>query len=137
MYKKASNISNPNEINQKTQTLQSYKGKRNRRNPYHPPLKCHRNNPATINFKTNFPKLFNYPKVQLKKCPKWLPKAVNITLKNLILNPKIKVTKKIADYCRKDCYIQTRCLKKNFIGTYIRSPLNPNLWIWINFNMEI
>ena len=131
MYKKASNISNPKEINQ------IYKGKRNRRNPYHPPLKCHRNNPATINFKTNFPKLFNYPKVQLKKCPKWLPKAVNITLKNLILNPKIKVTKRIADYCRKDCYIQTRCLKKNFIGTYIRSPLNPNLWIWINFNMEI
>ena len=130
MYKKASNISNPKEINQ------IYKGKRNRRNPYHPPLKCLRNNPATINFKTNFPKLFNYPKVQLKKCPKWLPKAVNITLKKLILNPKIKVTKRTALYCRKDCYIQTRCLKKNFIGTYIRSPLNPNLWIWINFNME-
>ena len=131
MYKKASNISNPKEVNQ------IYKGKRNRRNPYHPPLKCHRNNPATINFKTNFPKLFNYPKVQLKKCPKWLPKAVNITLKNLILNPEIKVTKRTAHYCKKDCYIQTRCLKRNFIGTYIRSPLDPNLWIWINFNMEI
>ena len=137
MYKKVSNIRNLKEINQKTQTLQSYKGKRNRRNPYHPPLKCHRNNPATINFKTKFPKLFSHPNVQLKKCPKWLPKAVNITLKKLILNPKIKVTRRIADYCRKDCYIQTRCLKRNFIGTYIRSPLDPNLWIWINFNMEI
>ena len=131
MYKKASNISNPKEVNQ------TYKRKRNRRNPYHPPLKCLRNNPTTINFKTNFPKLFNHPKVQLKKCPKWPPKAVNITLNKLILNPEIKVTKKTAHYCRKDCYIQTRCLKKNFIGTYIRSPLNPNLWIWINFNMEI
>ncbi len=131
MYKKASNISNPKEVNQ------IYKGKRNRRNPYHPPLKCHPNNPPTINFKTNFPKLFNHPKVQLKKCPKWLPKAVNITHKKLILNPKIKVTRRTADYCRKDCYIQTRCLKWNFIGTYIRSPLDPNLWIWINFNIGI
>ena len=137
MYKKASNIRNPKEINQKTQTLQSYKRKRNRRNPYHPPLKCHRNNPATINFKTKFPKLFSHPNVQLKKCPKWLPKAVNITLKKLILNPKIKVTRRVADYCRKDCYIQIRCLKRNFIGTYIRSPLDPNLWIWINFDMRI
>ena len=71
MYKKPSNISNPKKVNQ------TYKRKRNRQNPYHPPLKCLRNNPTTINFKTNFPKLFNLPKVQLKKRPKWPPKAVN------------------------------------------------------------
>ena len=63
MYKKPSNISNPKKVNQ------TYKRKRNRRNPYLPPLKCLRNNPATINFKTNFPKLFNHPKVQLKRMP--------------------------------------------------------------------
>ena len=74
MYKKASNISNPKGINQKAQTLQSYRGKRNRRNPYNPPLKCHRNNPATINFKTKFPKLFNYPNVQLKNARNGPPK---------------------------------------------------------------
>ena len=129
MYKKAPNTSNPKKVNQ------TYKRKRNRQN--HPPLKCLCNNPSTINFKTNFPKLFNHPKVQLKKCPKWPPKAVNIILNKLILNPEIKVTKKIAHYCRKDCYIQTRRLKRNFIGTYIKSPLNPNLWIWIKFNMKI
>ena len=105
MYKKPSNISNPKKVNQ------TYKRKRNRQN--HPPLRCLRNNPTTINFKTNFPKLFNHPKVQLKKCPKWPPKAVNITLKNLILNPEIKVTKRTAHYCKRDCYIQTRCLKRN------------------------
>ena len=137
MYKKASNISNPKEINQKTQTLQSYKGKRNRRNPYHPPLKCHRNNPATIDFKTEFPKLFNYPNVQLKNARNGSPKPSTSLSKKLILNPKIKVTRRTAVYCRKDCYIQIRCLKRNFIGTHIRSPLDPNLWIWINFNMEI
>ena len=74
MYKKPSNISNPKKVNQ------TYKRKRNRQN--HPPLRCLRNNPTTINFKTNFPKLFNLPKVQLKKRPKWPPKAVNIILIN-------------------------------------------------------
>ena len=108
MYKKPSNISNPKKVNQ------TYKRKRNRRNLIsHHNISHIRNNPATINFKTNFPKLFNHPKVQLKKCPKWPPKAVNITLKNLILNPEIKVTKRTAHYCKRDCYIQTRCLKRN------------------------
>ena len=72
MYKKVSNTSNPKKVNQ------TYKRKkRNRQN--HPPLtlRCLRNNPTTINFKTNFPKLFNHPKVQSKKRPKWSPKAVN------------------------------------------------------------
>ena len=137
MYKKVSNTRNLKEINQKTQKLQGYERERNRRNPYHPPLKCHLNNSATINFKTKFSKLFSHPNVQLKKCLRWFPKAVNIILKKLILNPKIKVTRRVADYCRKDCYIQIRCHKRNFIGTYIVSPLDPNLWIWINFDMRI
>ena len=64
MYKKPSNISNPKKVNQ------TYKRKRNRRNLIsHHNISHIRNNPATINFKTNFPKLFNHPKVQLKKMP--------------------------------------------------------------------
>ena len=62
MYKRPSNISSPKKVNQ------TYKGKRNRRNPisHHNIFHIH-NNLATINFKTNFPKLFTLPKVQLKK----------------------------------------------------------------------
>ena len=74
MYKKILKIGNLKEINQKTQKLQSYKKGKNRRNPYHPPLKCHRNNPATIDFKTEFPKPFNYPNVQLKNARNGPPK---------------------------------------------------------------
>ena len=76
MYKKAPNTSNPKKVNQ------TYKRKRNRRNPYLPPLKCPRNNPATINFKTKFPKLFNYPNVQLKNARNGSPKQSTSLTKN-------------------------------------------------------
>ena len=137
MDKAISKIRNLRETKQKTQNLQSYKKRKSKRNPYHPPLKCHLINSATFNFRTTYSKLFSHPSVQLKECLRWSPKAVNVPLKKLILNPKIKVTRRVADYCRKDCYIQIRCHKRNFIGTYIISPLDPNLWIWINFDMRI
>ena len=130
-------IRNLREIKQK---LQCYKKRKGSQNPYHPSLNCHIINSATFNFKATYSKLFSHLRVQLEKleeCLRWLPKAVNIPLKKLILNPKNKVTRRVADYCRKDCYIQIRCHKRNFIGTYIISPLDPNLWIWINFDMRI
>ena len=52
MYKKISKIRNLREINQKTLNSQSYKRGQSRRNPYHPPLKCHLINSATFNFRT-------------------------------------------------------------------------------------
>ena len=137
MDKEISKIRNLREINQKTQNSQSYKRGKSRRNPYHPPLKCHLINSATFNFRTTYSKLFSHPSVQLKECLRWSPQAVNVPLKKLILNPKFKVTRRVADYCRKDCYTQIRCHKRNFIGTYIISPLDPNLWIWINFDMRV
>ena len=130
-------IRNLREIKQKIQKLQCYKKRKGRRNPYHPPLNCHFINSATFNFRATYSKLFSHPRVQLKECLRWLPKAVNIPLKKLILKPKIKVTRRVADYCRKDCYIQIRCHNKNSIGTYIISPLDPNLLIWINFDMSV
>ena len=137
LYKKISKIRNLREINQKTQNSQSYKRGKSRRNPYHPPLKCHLINSATFNFRTTYSKLFSHPSVQLKECLRWSPQAVNVPLKKLILNPKFKVTRRVTDYCRKDCYIQIKCHKRNFIGTYIKSSLDHNLWIRINLDMRI
>ena len=130
-------IRNLREIKQK---LQCYKKRKGSQNPYHPSLNCHIVNSATLNFKATYSKLFSHLRVQLEKleeCLRWLPKAVNIPLKKLILEPKIKVTRRVADYCRKDCYIQIRCHNKNSIGTYIISPLDPNLLIWVNFDMSV
>ena len=130
-------IRNLREIKQKLKKLQCYKRRKGSRNHYPPPLNCHFINSATFNFRATYSKLFSHPSVQLKECLRLSPKAVNVPLKKLILNPKIKVTRRVADYCRKDCYIQIRCHKRNFIGTYIISPLDPNLWIWINFDMRV
>ena len=135
MDKAISKIRNLREIKQKTQNLQSYK--KSKQNPYHPLLKCHLINSATFNFRTTYSKFFSHPSVQLKECLRWSPQAVNVPLKKLILNPKIKVTRRVADYCRKDCYIQIKCHKRNFIGTYIKPSLDPNLWIRINLDMRI
>ena len=122
------------------QKLQCYKRRKGSQNPYHPSLNCHIVNSATLNFKATYSKLFSHLHVQLEKleeCLKWLPKAVNIPLKKQTLEPEIKVTKRIAGCCRRDCYIQIRCLDKNSKGTYIKSPLDPNLWIWVKIDMSL
>ena len=140
MDKVISKIRNLREIKQKTQNLQCYKKGKGKRNPYHPPLKCHLINSATFNFRATYSKLFSHLRVQLEKleeCLRWLPKAVNIPLKMLILEPEIKVTKRIAGCCRRDCYIQIRCHNKNSIGTYIRSSLDSNSLIWVKFDMNL
>ena len=122
------------------QKLQCYKRKKGSQNPYHPSLNCHIVNSATLNFKATHSKLFSHLCVQLEKleeCLKWLPKAVNIPLKKQTLEPKIKVTKRVAVCCRRNCYIQIRCLDKNSKGTYIKSSLDPNLWIWVKIDMSL
>ena len=130
-------IKNFRKINQKLQCCKKEKG---RRNPYHPPLNCYFINSATFNFRATHSKLFSHLRVKVQKleeCLRWLPKAVNIPLKKLNLEPKIKVTKEIAGCCRRDCYVKIRCHNKKSIGTYIKSSLDPNLWIRINLDMRI
>ena len=98
-------IRNLREIKQK---LQCYKKGKGSQNPYHPSLNCHIVNSATLNFKVTHSKLFSHLCVQLEKleeCLKWLPKAVNIPLKKQTLEPEIKVTKRIAGCCRRDCML--------------------------------
>ena len=122
------------------QELQCCKRRKGSRNPYHPPIKCHFINSATFNFRATHSKLFSHLRVKVQKleeCLRWLPKAVNIPLKKQTLEPEIKVTKGIASCCRRDCYIQIRCLDKNSKGTYIKSPLDPNLWIWVKIDMSL
>ena len=129
-------IKNLRKIKQK---LQYYKKGKGSRNPYHPPLNCHFINSAKFNFRATHSKLFSHLHVKVQKleeCLRWLPKAVNIPLKKLILEPEIKVTKRIAGCCRRDCYIKIRYHNKNSIGTYIKSSLDPNLLIWVKFDMN-
>merc|ERR1712041_6482 len=93
----------------------------------------------TSNFRATHSKLFNLLRIKVQKleeCLRWLPKAVSIPLKKLNLEPKIKVTKRIAGCFRRDCYVKIRCHNKKSIGTYIRSSLDPNSIIWVKIDMK-
>ena len=129
-------IKNLREIKQELQCSKRRKGSRN---SYHPPVKCHFINSTTSNFRATHSKLFNLLRIKVQKleeCLRWLPKAVSIPLKKLNLEPKIKVTKRIAGCFRRDCYVKIRCHNKKSIGTYIRSSLDPNSIIWVKFDMK-
>ena len=126
-------IKNLREIKQK---LNSYKKKNCSQKFYHPLLKYNIVNATMLNFRGTHSKLFRHPYVQLKRLEKWLPKTVNIPNKKKTLEQKIKVTKKVAESCRRDCYIFIWCHDKSSRGTYVSSIIDPKLWDWVNIDMS-
>ena len=126
-------IKNLKEINQK---LNSHKKKICSQKVYHPVLKCNFVNATTLNFRGTHSKLFRHPCVQLKRLESWLPKTVNIPNKKKTLAQKVKVTKKAAESCRRDCYIFIWCHHRNSRGTYVRSIIDPKLWDWVKIDMS-
>ena len=120
--------------------MSSYKKKKDNQKPYRQSLSCNIVNFATLNFRASHSKLFSYPSVQLERLEKrlkWLPKIVNIPLKKQTLEPKIKITKKVADWCRRDCYVFIWCFDKKSRGTYVRSSLDPKLWVLVKIDMSL
>ena len=130
-------IKNLREFKQK---LNSYRKKKGIQKSYHPLLNCNIVNATMLNFRGTHSKLFRHPCVQLERLEKhlkWLPKSVNVPIKKKTLEPKIKVTKKFADWCRRDCYIFIWCFDKNSRGTYVRSSLDPKLWDYVKTDISL
>ena len=116
MNKHILKIKNLREIKLK---LSSYKKKKDNQKSYHQSLNCNIVNSATLKFRASHSKLFSYPSVQLERLEKrikWLPKLVNIPLRKQTLEPKIKITKKVADWCKRDCYVFIWCCIKTLGG---------------------
>ena len=110
------------------------------RNPIARSSICNMINSATLNFWASYSKLFSYPLFKLERLEdslNFLPKSVNISLKELPLKPKIKISSKIANTCKKDCYIFIWNLHQNCKGMLIRSSLDNKLFHWVKVSMSL
>ena len=120
--------------------LSSDRKKKIIRNPIAKPLNCNIVNFATLNFRASHYKLLRCSAVQLPRLEnslKILPKIVKVSLKRQTLKTETKISRKVANMCKRDCYIFIWSLHPKSREMLIRSTLDPYTFHWVKVNMSL
>ena len=110
------------------------------RRPKAKSVKCNIVNFSALTFRISHYKLLSCSAVQLPRLEsslKILPKMVKVSLKRQILKTETKISRRVADMCKRDCYVYIKNLHPKSKEMLIRSTLDPYTFIWVKVNMSL
>ena len=122
--------------------LKTYKKKQLVSKPKAKSVKCNVVNSSTLTFRMTHYKIFKTCSIKLPRLESSVKmfnpsKKVKVVLKRQILKPKIKISSRVANMFKRDCYVYMWNLHPHSKEMLIRSTLDPYTFIPIKVNFRV
>ena len=122
--------------------LKTYKKKKLGSKPKAKSVKCNMVNSSTLTFRMTHYKIFKTCSIKLPRLESSVKmfnpsKKVKVVLKRQILKPKIKISSRVANIFKRDCYMYMWNIHTHSKEILIRSTLDPYTFISIKVNIRV
>ena len=117
--------------------LKTYKKKKLVSKPKAKSVKCNVVNSSTLTIRMTHYKIFRTCSIKLPRLESSFKmfnpsKMVKVLLKRQILKPETKISRRVADMCKRDCYVFMWNLHHRSKKVLIRSTSDPYTFKWVN-----